>query len=90
MKHRLQENTFDIEWQENVARRVVGWDRHVSAIHLHDLMAPSNLRKALHFSNRDHQVSEDAYNEEYSGVKRLDTFTEIDEKEYQKLLKQHG
>ena len=89
-KHRLQESTFDIGWQEDVARRVVGWGRHVSAAHLHNPLAPPNLRKALHESNKDHNVWKDAYNEEYSGLKRLDTFTEIDEKEYQKLLKVHG
>ena len=62
----------------------------MSASHLHNPLAPPNLRKALHESNKDHNVWKDAYNEDYSGLKRLDTFTEIDEKEYQKLLKLHG
>ena len=89
-KHRLQENTFDIGWQDDIARRVVGWGRHVSAAHLHNPLAPANLKKALHESNKDNKIWKDAYNEEYSGLKRLDTFTEINEKDYQNLLKEHG
>ena len=89
-KHQLQEKTFDIGWQDDIARRVVGWRRHVSAAHLHNPLAPANLNKALHESNKDNKIWKDAYNEEYSGLKRLDTFTEIDEKDYQKLLIEHG
>ena len=35
-KMRMQENTFNIGWQENMAHRMFGIGRHVSAADLHD------------------------------------------------------
>ena len=44
-KHRLQENTFELGWQDNIARHVGGIGRHVSAELLRDPLTPSNLKK---------------------------------------------
>ena len=45
-KMRMQENTFDIGWQENTANRVYGTSRHVSATNLNANIAPTNLNTA--------------------------------------------
>ena len=41
-------------------------------------------------TNKDRKIWGDAYDEEYNGLKDLDTFTEINEVEYQRLLKTYG
>ena len=52
-KMRMQENTFDIGWQENVANRVYGSGRHVSVTNLNANIAPTNLKTALAGNNLD-------------------------------------
>ena len=77
-KMRMQENTFDIGWQENMAHRMFGIGRHVSAVDLHDSScAPHNLRTALAGNNPDRSVWNASYNEEYDGLNSLNVFTEI-------------
>ena len=53
-------------------------------------MAPSNLKKGLATTNKGCKIWGDAYNKEYNGLKDLDTFTEINKAEYQRLLKTYG
>ena len=89
-KHRLQENTFELGWQDNIARRVGGIGRHVSAKLLQDPLAPSNLKKGLAPTNKDQKIWGDAYDKEYNGLKDLDMLTEISEVEYQRLVKTYG
>ena len=89
-KYRLQENSLSLGWQEHVARRCCGIGRHVSAANLVQPMAPTNLVKGLAPHHPDSKVWKGAYEEEYDGLSGLDTFAEINEEEYQKLLKEHG
>ena len=67
-KMRMQENTFDIGWQDNFAHRVFGFGRHVSATNLHSHYAPGNLKIGLAGSNPDQYIWEASYNEEYNGL----------------------
>ena len=63
-KMRLQENTFDIGWQE-CANRVYGIGRHVSATGLHNKhFAPANLKHALAGNNPDSRIWNKSYDEE--------------------------
>ena len=64
-KMRMQENTFDIGWQENIARRIFGTGRHVSASNLNANIAPHNLKFALAGNNPNRKVWDASYNEEY-------------------------
>jgi len=64
----MQENTFDVGWTDNLAHRVFGIGRHVSASNLHFKCAPANLRAALAGSNPDRKIWNDAYDEEYDGL----------------------
>ena len=64
--------------------------QHVSAEMLQDPLSPSKLRKGLAITNKVHKIWEDTYDNEYNGLKDLDTFTEISEVEYQRLLKTYG
>ena len=68
-KMRLQENTFEIGWQDGLARRVHGFGRHVSTAGLSTMQAPSNLTKALR--SRDRDIWNEAYNKEYDGLSDL-------------------
>ena len=52
-KMRMQENTFDIGCQENIANRIYGSGRHVSATNLNANIAPANLKTALAGNNPD-------------------------------------
>ena len=52
----MQENTFDIGWQENIARHIVGTGRHASATNLNANVALANLKSALAGSNPDQKV----------------------------------
>ena len=73
----MQENTFDIGWQE-CARRVYRISRHVSVIGLHNtICALANLRQALASNNPDNKIWNALYNKEYNGLDNLDVFTEI-------------
>ena len=55
-KMRMQENTFDIGWQE-CARRVFGISMPVSTIGLHNTTcAPANLQQALTSNNSDNNI----------------------------------
>ena len=89
-KMRLQENTFQIGWQENIARRIFGIGRHVSAASLVNTQAPNSLKEALHRNNPDRVIWGGAYDEEYDGLSDLEVFEEITIKEYQELIKLHG
>ena len=89
-KMRMQENTFDVGWSFDVARRVFGHSRHVSAQSLKQNFAPPNLKVALSDSNPDKEIWNAAYNEEYDGLQNLDTFTVITTEEYQQYLKKYG
>ena len=89
-KHRLQKNNFELGWQDNIACQVGGIGKHVSAELLQDPLAPSNLKKGLTTTNKDHKIWGDAYDEEYNGLKDLDTFTKISKVEYQRLSKVYG
>ena len=73
----MQENTFNIGWQENIAQRIFGTDRHVSASNLNANIAPHNLKSALAGNNLDQKVWDSSYNEEYDGLNSLNVFTEI-------------
>ena len=53
------------------------------------LLAPTNLVTGLAGHNPK-ATWNDAYNEEYDGLKGLDTFVEIDEEEYEKIVEEHG
>ena len=55
--------------------------RIVSAVKLKSRIAPRNLREALKMSNPDNPIWLEAYREEYEGLKRLNTYTEIDERQ---------
>ena len=46
-KIRMQKNTFNIGWQENIDRHIFGTGRHVSATNLNANIAPPNLKSAL-------------------------------------------
>eukprot|EP00531_Pseudo-nitzschia_arenysensis_P008906 CAMPEP_0116127296 /NCGR_PEP_ID=MMETSP0329-20121206/6769_1 /TAXON_ID=697910 /ORGANISM="Pseudo-nitzschia arenysensis, Strain B593" /LENGTH=2217 /DNA_ID=CAMNT_0003621395 /DNA_START=65 /DNA_END=6718 /DNA_ORIENTATION=- len=89
-KSRIQENVLQLGWQNNVAYRIYGINRHVSASTLKNTMAPANLIKGLHPSNPDAVVWRSAYDEEYDGLVSLETMVEIDEAEYQALIAKHG
>ena len=72
----MQENTFDIGWQE-CARQVHGTGRHVSAVGLHNTTCvPANLRQALASNNPDNKIWNASYDEEYDGLDKFDVFTE--------------
>ena len=71
---RMQENTFDIGWQE-CAKQVFGIG---SAAGLHNTnYAPESLRQALASNNPDRDVWNKSYNEEYNGLDNLKVFTDI-------------
>ena len=55
-KMRMQENTFDIGWNFEMAHRVYGIGRHVSATNLNANLAPANLKIALAGSNPDKKI----------------------------------
>ena len=88
-KYRLQENSLVLGWQENVVRRCCGTGRHVSAAKLARPLAPTNLVTGLAHHNPDKVTWNDAYNEEFDGLKGLDTFVEIDEEEYRQIDSEH-
>ena len=50
-KMRIQENTFDIGWNLEMAHRVYSIGRHVSATNLHTKFTLANLRIALAGNN---------------------------------------
>ena len=78
----MQENTFDIGWQE-CAKSVFGIGQHVSATGLNNIyFAPANLKHALASNNPDRDIWNKSYNEEYDGLDNLDVFTEIATKQY--------
>ena len=74
---RIKENTFDIGWTFDLAHRVHGIGRHVSATDLHANFSPTNLRVALAGNNPDNKVWNSAYDEDYDGLQGLEVFTEI-------------
>jgi hypothetical protein len=59
--------------------------RIVSAVKLKSRIALRNLREALEMSNPDNPIWLEAYREEYEGLKRLNTYTEIDERQPKQL-----
>ena len=78
----MQENTFDIGWNFEMAHRVYGIGRHVSATNLNSSFAPANLRIALAGSNLDNKIWNSAYDEEYDGLQGLRVFSEITTAKY--------
>ena len=52
----MQENTFDIGWQENIACYIFGTGRHVLATNLNANIAPPNFESALNGINSDRKV----------------------------------
>ena len=62
----------------------------MSAADLHSPLAPANLSLGRKGTNPDAAVWKDAYNEEYDGIHGLNTFTEINEEDYQELVREHG
>ena len=89
-KIRIQENTFDIGWNFEMAHRVYGIGRHGSATTLNTNFAPSNLKIALAGSNSDKKILNSANNEEYVGLQGLEVFTEITTAEYLEYVRKHG
>ena len=83
---RMQENTFDVGWTDNLTHRVFGIGRHVSASNLHFECAPTNLHTALAGSNPDRTIWNKAYDKEYDSLRGLDVFTKITDIQYQKYL----
>ena len=73
----MQENTFGIGWQENIACRIYDTGRHVSDINLNVNVPPANLKPALAVSNPDQKLWGLSYDEEYGGLNSLDVFTVI-------------
>ena len=69
-KMRLQENTMEIGWQQNIVRRIYGTGRHVSAVHLQNAQAPGSLLAGLR--SNDKEIWKAAYEEEYTGLSELD------------------
>ena len=55
-KTRIQENTFDIGLQENIAHRIFGTGRHVFSTNLNANVTPVNLKSALAGSNPDQKL----------------------------------
>ena len=86
----MQENTFDIGWNFEMAHRVYGIGRHVSATNLNANLAPANLRIALAGSNPDKKIWNSAYDEEYDGLQGLEVFMEITTAEYLEYVQKHG
>jgi hypothetical protein len=66
---------------------VEGVARIVSAKGLKNRIAPRNLREALSIHNPDRPIWIEAYQEEYEGLQRLNTFTIIDETQLQQYVK---
>ena len=89
-KMQMQENTFDVGWEDYCARRIFGNIIFVSAAHLHFDYTPANLRVALVSSNPDQKIWDSACNEEYDRLKDLDVFTKITEQQYKAYLREFG
>ena len=51
-KMQIQENSFNVGWQDNLAHQVFGIGWHISAANLHTNYAPGNLKIALVGSKR--------------------------------------
>ena len=81
-KMRLQENTFNLGWNFDMAHRVYGIGRHVSATNLHKKFAPANLKIALAGNNLNNKIWNLAYDEECNGLQGLEVFTEITTAKY--------
>ena len=73
----MQENTFHLGWNFDMAHRVYDIGRHISATNLHRNLAPVNLRIALAGNNPDNKIWNSAYNKEYDGLRGLKVFTKI-------------
>ena len=86
----MQENSFNVGWEDHCARHIFGNGRFVSAGHLNFDCAPANLCVALASSNPDQKIWDSAYNEEYDGLKDLDVFTKITEQQYKAYLREFG
>ena len=52
-KMQMQENSFDMGWQDNLAHQVFGIGQHISAANLRTNCAAGNLKIALAGSNLD-------------------------------------
>ena len=88
-KMRMQENTFDIGWSLDIARRMCGAAQHVSAATLKHNFAPPNLRTAFAPSDGGHNTWRAACDEECDGLKNLNAFTKMPTKVHERHLKMH-
>ena len=86
----MQENTFNIGWNFEMAHCVYSIGRHVSATDLNVNLAPANLKMVLAGSNPDKKIWNLAYDEEYYGLQGLEVFTEITTTEYLEYVQKHG
>ena len=86
----MQENTFDIGWNFEMARRVYGIGHHVSATKLHTNFTPTNLRLTLAGNNLSNKIQNLAYDQEYDGLQGLGVFTEITTTKYLEYVQIHG
>ena len=86
----MQENTFDIGRNFEMAHQVYGIGRHVSATTLNTNFAPPNLKIALAGSSPDNKIWNSAYDEEYDGLQGLEVFKEITTAEYLEYVQKHG
>ena len=88
----MQENTFDVGWQENTANRVYGTGRHVSPTDLNTNIARANLylKTVLVGNNLDRLTYNSLYNDEHDGLDNLDIFTKITYLQYEEYRRIHG
>ena len=85
-KIRIQENTFDLGWNFDMAHRVYGISRHTK---LHKNFALANLKISLAGSNPDNKIWNSAYDGEIDGLQGLEVFTEITTAEYLEYVRKH-
>ena len=86
----MQENTFDIRWQENIARCIFGTGRHVLAANLNANIVPPILKTALAGSNPDRKLWDGYYNKEFANLNGLNVFIKINAEQYREYCRIHG
>ena len=89
-KMRMQEITFKIGWQENIACRIFGTGRHVSATNSNANIASLTLKSALAGSNPNQKVWDASYNKEYDRLNDFNVFTKITAEQYREYRCIHG
>ena len=89
-KLRMQENTFDVGWSFDKARRIFGSADHASATKSHRNFAPPHLRTALSPTNPDRGTWEAACNKECDGLNNLKASSKIATAGCNQHPKKHG